>query len=95
MERVAWFWNRFCLKEGEKPVELSYPWKEGEEPLWLKELTAPPETIVDPAHQLDPMEVGPRKYMRTIRRLKIKEYNAAISAKNFSVLKKNQKQLPP
>jgi hypothetical protein len=93
--RLAYFWNRFCLTEGEEPIALKWDWKEGEEPMWVNQLAAPPETIVDPQKQLDIQELGIRKYKKAIRRIKIKQFNQALVAKDFTMLKKNQKQLPP
>lgn len=95
MARVVYFWNRFCLKEGEAPIKLELPWKEGEEPNWYHELSQPPETIVDPINQLDPAVIGVRRYQKTVRRLKIKEFNQSIKAKDFGIIRKNMKQLPP
>ena len=95
MARIVYFWNKFCLKEGEAPVKIGLPWKEGEEPRWYKELSLPPETIVDPAHQLDPLEIGARRYKKAVRRLKIKNFNQQMVAKNFTIIRKNIKQLPP
>lgn len=95
MARIVYFWNKFCLKDGEKPVTIGLPWKAGEEPRWYKELSLPPETIVDPKNQLDPKIIGARRYLKAIRRLKIKEYNQQMVAKDFSIIKRNTKQLPP
>ena len=95
MTRVVWFWNRFALKEGEQPVKLDWPWKEGEEPEWYHTLTQPPETIVDPVMQLDPERIGAKRFLKAIRRQKIKQFNQAIKSKDFSVIKQNIKQLPP
>ena len=95
MARVAYFWNKFCLKEGDTPVKLALPWKKGEEPRWYMDLALPPETIVSPSQQLDPREIGPRRWKKSIRRLGIKQFNQGMVAKQFSQIKKNQKQLPP
>lgn len=95
MARVVYFWNKFCLKEGEAPVKLALPWKDGEEPRWYKDLSLPPETIIDPVQQLDPHEIGARRWKKSIRRLAIKQYNQGMVAKEFNLIKKNQKQLPP
>jgi hypothetical protein len=93
--RLCYFWNKFCLKPGEAPTTINYPWKEGEEPQWALDLLLPYETIVDPAQQLDPRVIGPRKYKKAIRRQKILQFNQSMVAKDFTIIKKNTKQLPP
>ena len=95
VHRLAYFWNKFCLKPGDKPVTLKYPWEEGKEPQWAKDLTLPYETIVDPVQQLDPEVVGPRKFKKAIRRQQILEFNKSMVAKDYSIIRKNIKQLPP
>lgn len=95
MARIVYFWNKFALRDGDKPATIGIPWKEGEEPRWFQELTLPPETIVDPVHQLDPEKTGARRFKKTVRRLAVKEFNQQMVAKNFDIIRRNIKQLPP
>lgn len=94
MERIAYFWDRFGKAEGDPKSDLTIPWKKGEEPTWLKEITEPYETILDPVNQIDTKKTGYRHLLKEKRRKLLRENNERMSLGDFSVIKRQNKQLP-
>lgn len=94
MDRVAYFWDRFGKQPTDPKSNLTIPWKEGEEPFWLSEITEPYETILDPENQIDTKKTGYRFLLKEKRRKLLRENNERMSQGDFSVIKKQNKQIP-
>lgn len=94
MARVVYFWNKF-KPEYQPHVEIKIPWEKGQHPSWVNDICAPYETIVDPINELHPKITGTRFMKKLQNRIKIKQKNAELASKNFKVLPKKRKPLPP
>lgn len=95
MERVVYFWNRFGKKPEDTPSDITIPWKEGEEPAWIEELKEPYETVISPVDQINPKKRGYKFIWKETRRMHIRDNNAELGTKDFTILKKHKKKISP